>query len=962
MRLKDSISEQGEQIESPRDQRRFCERIEELVCNQEKQLKDVNASFAERIYVDNPDFKDVDELEEIYKDLDNETIVERLKDLYATYESRWNVEGINDLIEKFPQEKLNKYSAKTSNGHLASLKIDGEFLKELELDDRKNLVESLSVLRNLWYSHYGFYDLRLVASYLEYGRKKGLDDIETITKHIEHVSTEENDTYFLVLGGKNNKERFMPEKVLGHIGLVDGMEYPKENGGDLYEPKDHILHVDKLHLSEESLLQGKRIVKEVGVPVKIKNVREITRFMKSPFVPARKQVLVSAVLTGQMVKKFIELQEEDEVLIFADLDRDIAAKNVSQMAIPNSYTSEKFFSSPYKQGLLMPRWLDDEYNLVKTGPTFPLFFTGRDVVEKKVCNGNEYDTFGFLEKIFNTVDNSSKRVKVNAFLGLIQQSITNQLNSIESSYVKVNENGNGNGSEAYHTGQVGGPEGLIKIEDNELALDLAKKYYGKAPNFLPLPYREEGFDFSELDEDSIKRILYSLELRNLAPAKYNLDPMAQITPLGNRYVHTFNNIDSLGEEERKEELENQSQLVKDLLARSKFLPLIREFLKGNKETKGGVNFFQKLKAKYFANTKLKLNDVRKLTSAESILNVQNELFSSSCFLCAGLGTGGMQLVQDLRKSIPVADYILIDHGVVDSDNGHQIPSLNELGASKLAVAVDGLMRDLPIAPWGSKKNLVGGVFGFATPYTKGLDEKILEKIKESGKTNIVLVDEIDVTDGKTILQKIAFHDLAIKLSKELGSPVSVVCGLDLGQTAVWRGNFIYDKDSEPFNGLLNFKAGAKERAGRVSPLILLAPLLIGSKLPTELELLLADMARDGSLEGVGQTVYSSNQSSVHVGNAAVLNSMMQSLGYKQKEMQKLIRQTYVENPMQRIFNEDDYAKYETYSGRDGFLLLPFLLHLSGQIYETKNWPKDWRSLTDPKIAYRLNTLKTALEG
>jgi hypothetical protein len=953
----------GGDFESPKDEVRYRERIEQLIYNQDKQLKDNGVPFVERIKIDNPDFEEVEELEKIYTDISDDKIVENTVGLYNLYEKCWNREGIKNLIEKLPNEKLEIYPAKTSNGNLASLEVRGEDLNNLSKEDKSEVIGQLSTLRNLWYCHYGFYDLRLVASYLEYGKAKGMSQFETLSNYIEKVSTEDENTYFLAFGGKKRKEGFLPKKVLGHIGMVHGIELSESTEKEIYEPKKHVLHVDRMHLSQEKLMNGARIVKEVKLPVELKNVKEITRFMKSPFVPPRKQVFVSSLLTSKLFERFVGMQKDQELLIFADLDRNIAGKSVSQMGFPNSNTNEKYTLTKEKQGLLMPRWLKDNTNLVKTGPTLPLFFTGRDLVETKVFNGSEYEPMDYVKKVFDAAKKPSKFQSLRVFHKLIKESLSNQLNFVESKHVILEKNGNGNYShnEVLHTGQVGGPEGLIRIKNKELAYEIAKKYYGCSPNYLPLPYNLEGFDFSKLDSEVLEQILYPMTEQGFNSAKYTFDKDAQITPLGNVYRVLLKNAELLESQEKEEELKRQETLVKNLLARSKFFPIINSFLEDTKETVNGIKFFERLRSKYFLSSKLSLGEVRKLTSVDSVFNVQSELFSDTLFLCAGLGTGGMQLIQDLRKSIPVADYILIDHGVVDSDNGHQIPSLNELGASKLSVAIDGMMRDVPIAPWGSKENLIGGVVGFAAPYSETLDNGILEKIKASGKENIVLVDEIDVTDGGTILQKIAFHEFAINLAQNLDRPVSVVCGLDLGQSAVWRGNFVYDKNAKPFYGLLNFKEGAEERAGKISPFVLLAPLLIGSKLPAELELLLADMAQDGSLEGVGQTVYSSNQSSTHVGNTAILNAMMQSLDYEASEMRKAVKTTYVENPMQKILSEEAYEKYRNYSGREGALLLPFVLYLSSQIYDTTDWPSSWASLVDPKIAYQLQTLITASE-
>lgn len=946
--------------EVSKDEYRYLERIEKLVNNQEEQLKEIDVPFEERIRVDNPHIEDINVLENIYSNLEKDDVEESLKELYKTYENKWNKEGIKELFNILPEEKLEKYSAKTSNGNLASLEIQGRDLNNLNPEEKKVVVEKLSVLRNLWYCYYGFYDLKLVASYLEYGKQKGLNTTEALTKFVEDVSTSEDDTYYLVFGGKKIKNKFEPKRVLGHIGMVNGIEYPEDKGDEIYDPQKHILHVDKLHLSEEALKEGKRIVKEINIPVKVRDVREIIRFVKSPFIPAKKQVFVAALLSSSIIKRAIDMQNFSDMLIYADVDKDIAGKTAAQMGYSHSYTGEKFAETFEKQGVLMFRWMRDENKLVKTGPTLPLFFTGRDLIEDQERGEQIYNPVDYLNKVFEIANILGKREKFFTFLNLVKESTFNQLYSSESKYVKVNENGNGN--EVHYTGQVGGPEGLINVKDNEKAFEIARKYYGRNPNFLPLPYDKNGIEFSKLNDELLERVLYALEKQKLEPLTYNLDKEAHITPLGNLYIPMLRNLDELEGAEKNLEFENQRKLVGDMLARSKFLPLIKRFLENEREKSGDVSFFEKIKAKYFKDSKLSLNEVRRLTSIESINELQNEVFSNSLFVCAGLGTGGMSLAQDLRKSIPVADYILIDHGVVDSDNGHQNPSLNELGASKLAVAVDGMMKDLPIAPWGSKENLIGGVTGFATPYSKEINDRIEELIEKSGKENIVLVDEIDVTDGKTILQKIEFHKLAIDLAKKSGKPISVTCGLDLGQCGVWRGHFVYDKDTKPFYGLLDFKEGAENRANRISPLVLLAPLLIGSELPTELELLLADMARDGSIEGVGQTVYSSNQSSTHVGNSAVLGSMMQSINYTDKDMRKVIRPTYIENPMKDIFDTQTYERYENYSGRDGFLLLPFLLYLSSQVYNTDNWPKNWSSLADPKIAYNLKTINTVLEG
>ena len=940
-----------------KDGKRFMGRIKKIAHNQESQSINHTFSFPDRVKVDNIDFANIDELELLYNSIKIETIIDNMEGLFKGYCSAWYAEGIKDVLNRVPQDATERHSLKTSNGYLTSLQICGRELKGLEVEITKDLIEKISLLRKTWYSYYGFYDLRLSSAYIEYGKNEGLSFPESLVKYVEKVSIEDDDTYILIFGGNNKNGVYYPNKVLGHIGMVHGLDCTIEDLGLEYNPDVHILHVDKIHLTNEDLSNGNRIVKDLSFPVKLKNVKEITRFIKSPFLPPRKHIFVSALLTAKMCMRFIGMQKEDDLLLFADLDRDIAGKSVSQIGIPNSFIRERYAKTKEKQGLLLPRWLKDDTHTVKTGPTVPLFFTGRDLIETRQVKDLVYKPKAYLKKVFDIAGKRFLFQKNYHFHKLIKESIANQLNSIESKHVVLSEAVDAN---IAHTGQVGGPEGLIKVANAELSFAIATQYYGKMPNYLPLPYTKEGIDFSQIEQDILDRVLFPLNKQGFIPAKYNLDQNAQTTPLGNIYSPMLKNIDCLKGNEKDLEKDKQITTIKNLLARSKFIPLIKRFIEDTCDYRG--NMLGYLKPKYFSTSKLSLSEVRKITSSESMFNIQNELFSNSIFICAGLGTGGMQLVQDLRKSIPVADYILIDHGVVDCDNGHQVPTLNELGASKLAVAIDCMMKTIPIAPWGTKENVIGGVVGFASPYSEELNEKIIEMVEKTGKDNVVFIDEIDVTDSDTILQKIQYHKLAIAFTNRFNKSVSVVCGLDLGQTGVWRGHYAYDKDAKPFYGLLSFKEIAEERAHRVSPLVLLAPLLIGSKLPMELELLLADMARDGSIEGVGQTVYSSNQSSVHVGNAAMFSATMQSLGFSATKMRQFIQTSYIENPISSLLTPSKLKKYESYSGRDGKLLLPFLLHLSREVYDAKYWPSNFDSIVDPKIAYEFETLRIALDS
>jgi len=936
----------------------FIDRISMLESIQNNLLPHCPEPVEERIRNENHLFEcsDVEGICRIFSAIKGKEIINIFDMLYESYSYYWEKEGINKFIGHFNETSFEVTNAQAKKYRLAILEVEADYLNTLENAEKKYILQSMSILRVLWYCYYGFYDIKLLASYIKHWLERELPIAETVSTYVDRVSCREGELYYLILGGRHCSEGYFSEKVLGHIGLVKGLDYTKEESDSFYDIKKHILHIDEIHISDDALANGVRVLDAVKVPVRLKNVFEIIRLVKSPFIPNRSQMIITALSTGKMVRKMAKLQTIDNIIIVTDIDSDIVGKLVSQMEVPHSIGKPNNGITISKAGLMFPRWLKDPTNLVSTGPTSILAFSGKDVLEEHLLDGLLYSPLKYAEDIFKVSSSGNKIARFINFANLIDKSICNQLCPGDSSYLIANSNSNNGGP---HTGQVGGPEGLSNIMDNDSAMSAAEQYYGQKVKYLPLPPVMAGIDFSDFDKDLLSRAIYPLMNRGINAMKYNHTPYSQITPLGNTYAPTLRNIDVLFGKEKIKEMESQKTLVKNLLARARFLPIINSFLDDQKGRRQRLKYISSVKAKYFKR-KGSLNQIRRTTSHEAIFAEHETLFSDTLFIHAGLGTGGLQLALDLRKSIPIANYILIDHGVVDTNNGHQVPTINELGASKLAVTVDLMMKDLPCAMWGSQKNVIGSVVGFPVPYTSKLNKRIIELAKLADKSNIVLVDEIDVTDGETILKKIDFHMLAIDLSIIYNKPVTVVCGLDLGQAGIWRGHFIYEKNSRPFYGWLEFKPGMRKKAERVSPMVLLAPLLAGARMPAEIELLLADMAREGLLEGIGQTVYSSNQSSTHVGNSAILGAIMQALQYSAVEMRKTVKTTYVENPMKEILSREAYHNYSTYPGREGIQLLPFLLYLSSRIYDTSRWPVKWKLLIDSNLAYRLNIIDTAL--
>jgi hypothetical protein len=879
--------------------------------------------------------------------------------------------AIADTIDSLGPEAMEVHSAEINRRNLATLEISSRKLRELPEEERERILTQLSILRTSWYLYYGFIDTRLLATYMAYGTEQEMSIEDIVTKWIDPIDHEGDETYYVTIAGKTSKkkgtEQFSPERILGHIGIVHAVENAQDRMDEIFDPETDVLHIDQVHIDPEKIVSGMRTIEALdNDPTRIRNVLEVTRFAKSPFLRNRRQLAVMWLLTERAMRKFKKISNngKEGLVVVMDVEDDAAGKTFSFTGLGGTRGSSNGTTSA-TVGLLYPRWVKDRHNIGRGGPTLPIAFTEQDLAGVEVNGVIKTEPERYMADILRIANTSSPIARFIRGMGALDTCFRHLIHTTDSHHISLR------GQNGARTSLQVGPEELSRGTEEEAYQRLVELYGEENANYLPLP-EGEMFDAADVSTEAVERVTYPERVRKSKHPEVSwrtiLHPDGQLTPLGNRYHRRTGSHYDLDTEIEVPRMTEES-ILGTTIARGGYLPILRNIIEQSQSRTGGLRAaVPRWLARYILPPSLSLSEIKRLTGTHGKIENQRSLGKNTVFICTGFGTGGTHPFIAVESGLPAAKFILIDHGAIEPKNtGHQYPTLKEVGASKIAIAIDRAMSNGPVAAWDDTESDLGSLYGINRPYTKELDEVLEGLVTRAGEDkNIVLIDEIDVTDSKSIRAKIEFHQLAIKLSNLTGKPVSVVGGLDLGQGALWRGHWVYDRDSEPFYGVMNIREGMEPFVEHVSPMVLLAPLFLqDSTLPPEMQLLLLQLASDGTLDGISQTSFSATQSGTHVGLSAVLAAITQNAGWTAEQMREAIDPVYVTNPIVQMLQGKNSAIRKAYlnaGGNEGQQLLSYILSLSALIYDTDAWPRKMKTRIQSRIASLFKRAQTARDS
>lgn len=440
-----------------------------------------------------------------------------------------------------------------------------------------------------------------------------------------------------------------------------------------------------------------------------------------------------------------------------------------------------------------------------------------------------------------------------------------------------------------HSTQIGGPEGITNLPNRNAADSLINYYeiqnWGNfKPNYLPLPpciYNVGSNQYHKLDfneqidtNEVLKRTLYFQKIESYKNVKNALNV--------NIPEYLING-------------ENDEILLQTTTARTLPLLAIQQFVNAPFLVNGIV-----------------ANEETKYKCAYPDQNVRNAIFENSrkrLYIIAGLGTGGGSLFKNLSMADPSASFIILDPGILDVDNiGNQEGNYNQLGSSKLAIHTTEIQQKRPISSWESN-SLFGPIIGINAPYTNELNQTLESLIlKRSEALNLEIqdlqilgIDEIDVTEGEMLVNKIKYHKWLNDLANTIQTTIPVTGGLDIGYTGLNQRNNIYFSGTQPLNGIINTDEANLDRIKNLPPFLTLALLFGNENLTQDYEILVQQYMKTGKLKSPAQSVYSGGISSINVGASILIMGLYLQQGMNGQELLNMSKPSLTVNLYQNSF-------------------------------------------------------------
>jgi len=894
---------------------------------------------------------DIEKLENLYKEANEEKQLDCIKEIHETYSKITEGETLIELfnaVQSVDKTALEHYKASIfalGGKQLGTIGISADTINAIEqhngIEYATRMKQFLACIRTEWYIYSGFMDTKLLYTYIELGKSKGMTVEETISTYIDPIATKGNEKYYLAFSAKFKKGEIVKPKILAHIGIVHAAENVEAVRDEIYNPQKHLLHIDHVYLNPDETKEGMRVLVDVPKDVQVKNIFEIVRFVKNPFVRNSKNTLAPMLVMNRVFRELRNIK--DNYIVCADLDENVAGKNLGATGVLFS-KSDSSLSTPARLGLLAPRWRKDPFLVVDTSPkTVACSFSKADL--------EQVDQDLFFNRIEKLANIRNPFLRLIAGFQLLKTGASNMLHSKETGNIGVNAK-----RESRQSTQSG-PDGLSLVKDTEEA---AKQTREILPKAMVVPLLAEtridlGTWSRNPDQEIIKRVraLNPWGASDFAPTLITGSIHGILSPLG-AWVNVIE--------------EKPTQRLFDKLARqAAYYELYRQnliaFLKDTY-----IHKLPKWVVRYFIPPIKTTKEVDSIRARDGIIEYAKAV-SEVIYIQSGEGTGGAALTETILTASPSSHFIIMDRGVIESDNvGHQPWSPSEIGASKVAAVAHRAMEKHSFAPWGDPTIYQPKMTIINDFYSPEIDDDLIELIRTSGAKEIVLIDEIDVTDATTIRAKLDFHRFAIKLARLTKKPVTVNGGLDVGMTATIGFTEIYtgEEGEKPFHGLFELKQDMEQFFDRLSPFVMLAPLftLLADGIPPELQQILTSMAKKNNLDGVPQTVFSSVGSAQKIGEAALVSAMMQSVGMDAEMMRAARKRASATNTSMEELTANGALKrfLERAPGNDGIQLVDYMLYLSSMVYDTTAWPVTLRNRLDYIAAFYQKTARSTKDG